>query len=194
MSSTGIGSLLQSLDQQQSEWSFVVSDQWVITMQSLSVVSLLASLGVLAFMAHIFIGHRKYLERLSLRISGYVALADILNSITQILALHNDLMIKQTSSSLRFILWCGVLLGLGHIGLLADALGVAWRRRAHASVTETAVAHPAHPIVEAPDAPALEQAAEALRAILHKIAAGIAPTDGSAALAVLTHAIERGGA
>ncbi|KAJ1792561.1 hypothetical protein LPJ59_004825, partial [Coemansia sp. RSA 2399] len=105
MSSTGIGSLLQSLDQQQSEWSFVVSDQWVITMQSLSVVSLLASLGVLAFMAHIFIGHRKYLERLSLRISGYVALADILNSITQILALHNDLMIKQTSSSLRFILW-----------------------------------------------------------------------------------------
>ncbi|QDQ83121.1 hypothetical protein [Paraburkholderia megapolitana] len=84
-------------------------------------------------------------------------------------------------------------LGLGHIGLLADALGVAWRRRAHASASETAAARPAHPIVEAPDAPALEQAAEALRAILHKIAAGIAPTDGSAALAVLTHAIERGG-
>ncbi|PCE25247.1 hypothetical protein BWP39_12035 [Paraburkholderia acidicola] len=81
-------------------------------------------------------------------------------------------------------------LGLGHIGLLADALGLAWRRRAHASVTETTATHP---IVEAPDAAALEQAAEALRAILHKIAAGIAPTDGSAALAVLTHAIERGG-
>ena len=84
-------------------------------------------------------------------------------------------------------------LGLGHIGLLADALGVAWRRRAHASMTQTAAAHPSHPVVEAPDAPALEQAAEALRAILHKIAAGIAPTDGSAALAALTHAIERGG-
>ncbi|MEQ5841362.1 hypothetical protein N0A02_18180 [Paraburkholderia acidicola] len=83
-------------------------------------------------------------------------------------------------------------LGLGHIGLLADALGVAWRRRAHASVTDTTTAQ-RHPIVEAPDAPALEQAAEALRAILHKIAAGIAPTDGSAALAALTHAIERGG-
>ncbi|KAJ1662172.1 hypothetical protein IW140_006041 [Coemansia sp. RSA 1813] len=105
MSNTDIGDFLQSLNQQQNEWSFVVSDQWVITMQSLSVVSLLASLGVLAFMTHIFIRHRKYLERLSLRISGYVALADILNSITQILTLNNDLMIKQTRSGLRFILW-----------------------------------------------------------------------------------------
>ena len=60
-------------------------------------------------------------------------------------------------------------------------------------MTQTAAAHPSHSVVEAPDAPALEQAAEALRAILHKIAAGIAPTDGSAALAALTHAIERGG-
>ncbi|WP_133650929.1 hypothetical protein [Paraburkholderia flava] len=81
-------------------------------------------------------------------------------------------------------------LGLGHVGLLADALGVAWRRRAHAGVATPAVR--AHVVVDAPEPSVLEQAAEALRAMLHKIAAGIPPGDGSAALADLTRAIERG--
>ncbi len=81
-------------------------------------------------------------------------------------------------------------LGLGHVGLLADALGVAWRRRAHAGVTTPAVR--AHLVVDAPESHMLEQAAEALRAMLHKIAAGIPPGDGGAALADLTRAIERG--
>ncbi|KAJ2524653.1 hypothetical protein GGI11_000656 [Coemansia sp. RSA 2049] len=114
MSDTEIGDLLQSINQQQQGqnqnqqnalWSFVLSDQWVLTIQSLAIVSLLASLAVLAFMGHVFLRHRKYLQRLSLRISGYIAIADILNSITQILMLHNDLMMKQTGSGLRFILW-----------------------------------------------------------------------------------------
>jgi hypothetical protein len=49
-------------------------------------------------------------------------------------------------------------------------------------------------IVEAPNARSLEQGAEALRAMLHTIAAGVAPPGGSPALAVLTRAIEQGGA
>ncbi|KAJ2859442.1 hypothetical protein GGH94_006102 [Coemansia aciculifera] len=57
-----------------NEWSFVVSDQW----------------------------------RLSLRVSGYVALADLLNSVAQIVMLQNDLMMRQTKSRLRFILWLSV--------------------------------------------------------------------------------------
>jgi hypothetical protein len=83
-------------------------------------------------------------------------------------------------------------LGLGHVALLADALALAWRRRAHAGVATPAVR--AHVIVDAPDARALEQAAEALRAMLHTIAAGVAPPGGGPALAALTRAIEQGGA
>jgi hypothetical protein len=85
---------------------------------------------------------------------------------------------------------CG--LGLGHVALLADALGLAWRRRAHAGVTTPAVR--SRTIVEAPDARSLDHAAEALRAMLHKIAAGLAPADGSAALTVLARSIEQGSA
>ncbi|WP_118184170.1 hypothetical protein [Paraburkholderia phosphatilytica] len=81
-------------------------------------------------------------------------------------------------------------LGLGHVALLADALGLAWRRRAHAEVNTSAVREAS--IVEPPDAGALHRAALALQAMLHKIAAGLPPTDGSAALAALTRVIERG--
>jgi hypothetical protein len=83
-------------------------------------------------------------------------------------------------------------LGLGHVALLADALGLAWRRRAHAAVSTPAVR--AHVIVGAPAASTLEQAAEALRAALHKVAAGVAPPGGNAMLAALTRSIEEGGA
>ncbi|MDE1183011.1 hypothetical protein [Paraburkholderia sp.] len=83
-------------------------------------------------------------------------------------------------------------LGLGRVALLADALGLAWRRRAHAEVATLAVR--AHVVVEAPDPAALEQAAEALRAMLHTVAAGVAPADGSVAMATLTRAIQQGGA
>jgi hypothetical protein len=82
-------------------------------------------------------------------------------------------------------------LGLGHVALLADALGLAWRRRAHAGVSTPAVR--AHVVVEAPGARALEQGAEGLRAMLHTIAAGVAPPGGSSVLAALTRAIEQGG-
>ncbi|BFG74369.1 hypothetical protein PTKU46_24020 [Paraburkholderia terrae] len=82
-------------------------------------------------------------------------------------------------------------LGLGQIALLADALGLAWRRRAHAGVSTPAVR--AHIVVEAPDARSLEAAAEALRAMLHKVAAGVAPQSATNVLAALTRAIEQGG-
>ncbi|PQV52487.1 hypothetical protein [Paraburkholderia sp. BL21I4N1] len=85
-------------------------------------------------------------------------------------------------------------LGLGHVALLADALGLAWRRRAHAGVATPAVR--SHVIVGAPAASTLEHSAEALRATLHKVAAGVAPAGGGAALAglaALTRAIEQGG-
>ncbi|CAG9268056.1 MULTISPECIES: hypothetical protein [Paraburkholderia] len=82
-------------------------------------------------------------------------------------------------------------LGLGQVALLADALGLAWRRRAHAGVSTPAVR--AHIVVEAPDARSLEAAAEALRAMLHKVAAGVAPQSATNVLGALTRAIEQGG-
>jgi hypothetical protein len=51
----------------------------------------------------------------------------------------------------------------------------------------------AHIVVEAPDARSLEAAAEALRAMLHKVAAGVAPQSATNVLAALTRAIEQGG-
>ncbi|ACC71503.1 hypothetical protein PPMP20_12375 [Paraburkholderia phymatum] len=81
-------------------------------------------------------------------------------------------------------------LGLGHVALLADALGLAWRRRAHAGVSTPAVR--AHVVVDAPDARSLEAAAEALRAMLHKVAAGVAPQSAANVLPALTRAIEQG--
>jgi hypothetical protein len=93
-------------------------------------------------------------------------------------------------------------LGLGHVALLSDALGLAWRRRAHAAAAMPEGRTQAY--IDAPDAAVLEQAALALRAMLHQIAAGIAPPQGSAAgstagrtagspaLAALTRAIELG--
>jgi hypothetical protein len=81
-------------------------------------------------------------------------------------------------------------LGLGHVALLADALGLAWRRRAHAGVATPAVR--SRVVIDAPDSVALEHAGAALRAMLHKVAAGVAPPDSTAALAALTQAIERG--
>ncbi|KAJ2899459.1 hypothetical protein GGI21_000116 [Coemansia aciculifera] len=88
-----------------SEWSFVVSDQWVMAIQSLAIVSLISSAVVLIVVAHIAYRHSKYLQRLSLRVSGYVALGDLLSSIAQIIMLQNNLMMEQTESGLRFILW-----------------------------------------------------------------------------------------
>lgn len=74
-------------------------------------------------------------------------------------------------------------LGLGHVALLSDALGLAWRRRAHALEAGAAA--------KAPDPAVVEQAAEALRAMLLRVAAGVAPPDSSAPLVALTQAIER---
>lgn len=74
-------------------------------------------------------------------------------------------------------------LGLGHIGLLADALGLAWRRYAYAARIESPQ--------WAPGRRAIEQASEALRAMLLRVAAGVAPPDSAVPLALLTQAIER---
>ncbi|MGN6087599.1 hypothetical protein [Trinickia sp.] len=74
-------------------------------------------------------------------------------------------------------------LGLGHVALLADALGLAWRRQAYAARVGSAGAAPARR--------SIEQAGEALRAMLLRVAAGFAPPDSAVPLALLTQAIER---
>jgi len=77
-------------------------------------------------------------------------------------------------------------LGLGHTGLLADALGLAWRRTAHAAAQSDSGEPPlaANP-VPAPDAAAIARAGESLQAMLHKIAAGIAQPDAASAVRAL---------
>lgn len=74
-------------------------------------------------------------------------------------------------------------LGLGHVALLAEALGLAWRRQAYAARIDSPQSAPARRPVE--------QAAEALRAMLLRVAAGVAPPDSAVPLALLTQAIER---
>ena len=72
--------------------------------------------------------------------------------------------------------------GLGGVATLADALGLAWRRVAHAAVgSATAVAT---------NSRVLDNGAEALRRMLHQVAAGIAPADPAASLADLISLIE----
>ena len=74
-------------------------------------------------------------------------------------------------------------LGLGHVALLADALGLAWRRHVYAARVDSPQS--------APQRRPLEQAGEALRAMLLRVAAGVAPPDSAVPLALLTQAIER---
>jgi hypothetical protein len=74
-------------------------------------------------------------------------------------------------------------LGLGHIAVLADALGLAWRLTGHARATGA----PAR----SPEPVAIHGATQALRAMLLRVAAGVAPPGATAPLAALAHAIER---
>jgi len=72
--------------------------------------------------------------------------------------------------------------GLGGVATLADALGLAWRRVAHAAAgSATAVST---------NSRVLEDGAEALRRMLHQVAAGVAPADPAASLAGLIALIE----
>ena len=75
-------------------------------------------------------------------------------------------------------------LGLGHVALLADTLGLAWRRVAHHG--EGASDGDARGL----DASIPERAAQTLRSMLHQAAAGIAPSEGRASVAALTAMIE----
>jgi phosphohistidine phosphatase SixA len=74
-------------------------------------------------------------------------------------------------------------LGLGHVALLADALGLAWRRQAYAARIGAASFAPARR--------PMDQAGEALRAMLLRVAAGFAQPDSAVPLALLVQAIER---
>ncbi|KAJ1953155.1 hypothetical protein EC988_003153 [Linderina pennispora] len=56
-------------------------------------------------MGYFIVSYRKYLKRFSLQVSGYVALADMINSILQIVMLQNSVMTKLSAHGLRFILW-----------------------------------------------------------------------------------------
>jgi hypothetical protein len=70
-------------------------------------------------------------------------------------------------------------LGLGHVALLADTLGLAWRRIAYEFQTHTL------------DAAIPERAAETLRSMLHQAAAGMAPSESGRSVRSLTAMIER---
>ncbi len=77
----------------------------------------------------------------------------------------------------------GCALGLGHIAALADALALAWRL--------SACAWQAQAPERLPEPKAVDAAGQALRAMLLRVAAGVAPSESAAALDTLTQAIER---
>lgn len=82
-------------------------------------------------------------------------------------------------------------LGLGHVALLSDALGLAWRRVAHAAAPAGGASSSAavQEFAAAPDAATLDRAGEALRAMLLKVAVGVAQPDSTAAVQALGRAI-----
>jgi len=79
-------------------------------------------------------------------------------------------------------------LGLGHVALLADTLGLAWRRVAHHGETH---ADGAEGATRGIDATVPERAAQMLRSMLHQAAAGIAPSEGRGSIVALTAMIEK---
>ncbi|WP_321796341.1 hypothetical protein [Caballeronia sp. J97] len=79
-------------------------------------------------------------------------------------------------------------LGLGHVALLADTLGLAWRRVAHHGETH---ADGAEGATRGLDATVPERAAQMLRSMLHQAAAGIAPSEGRGSIVALTAMIEK---
>jgi hypothetical protein len=91
----------------------------------------------------------------------------------------------QAASQLGTAAWA---IGLGGVAGFADAIGLAWRRTAHASSGGGANRSPL-PGAMLP-ARAFEVAGEALRRLLHQIAAGMPPSDPAAPLFDLISAIE----
>ncbi len=81
-------------------------------------------------------------------------------------------------------------LGLGQVASLADALGLAWRRRTHASAVS--VVANSRAIVGVPDVASMTRATGALSAMLLRVAPGVAPLDSLQALTALTQVIEHG--
>ncbi|WJF89600.1 hypothetical protein QS306_10840 [Paraburkholderia bonniea] len=81
-------------------------------------------------------------------------------------------------------------LGLGHIGLLADALGLAWRMQAHEAAGATKRRSQLQPGVLVSETRVLGQALEKLHVMLHKVAAGVASPDGGTAFAALVRYLE----
>ncbi|SAK76630.1 hypothetical protein AWB76_05035 [Caballeronia temeraria] len=79
-------------------------------------------------------------------------------------------------------------LGLGHVALLADTLGLAWRRVAHHGESQ---ADGAEGATRGLDATVPERAAQMLRSMLHQAAAGIAPSEGRGSIVALTAMIEK---
>ena len=77
----------------------------------------------------------------------------------------------------------GCALGLGHVAALADALALAWRLTGHAWQAAAPERQP--------EPRAVEAAGQALRGMLLRVAAGVAPSESAGALDTLTQAIER---
>jgi hypothetical protein len=79
-------------------------------------------------------------------------------------------------------------LGLGHVALLAETLGLAWRRVAHHG---EAYDDGAEGATRGLDGAVPERAAQMLRSMLHQAAAGIAPSEGRSSIVALTAMIEK---
>ncbi|MDR5780182.1 hypothetical protein QCE63_12200 [Caballeronia sp. LZ065] len=82
-------------------------------------------------------------------------------------------------------------LGLGHVALLADTLGLAWRRVAYHGEARGAASTAPEAATRGLDATVPERAAHMLRSMLHQAAAGIAPSEGRGSIVALTAMIEK---
>ncbi|WP_246174062.1 hypothetical protein [Paraburkholderia hayleyella] len=134
---------------------------------------------------------RAYEDFLQTADAAMAVLADYAHRARDGAPVHPSAAFQASVAAARLGAAAGVL-GLGHIALLADALGLAWRMQAHEAAgafrRRGRLPSGASP---ADDVRVLGLALEKLHAMLHKVAAGVAPPEGGTAFAALVRWLEQ---
>ncbi|KAJ2453001.1 hypothetical protein EV183_000013 [Coemansia sp. RSA 2336] len=107
-----LATALDNISEAQSRWAFVVSSEYQLAIQTIAILSMISSILVILACSWIRLRHKKYFKRLSLRVSGFIAIGDLLSATAELLMMNTDLMLKQSASGLRFILWLSMFSSL----------------------------------------------------------------------------------
>ncbi|KAJ1862116.1 hypothetical protein LPJ78_004920 [Coemansia sp. RSA 989] len=107
-----LATVLDNISEAQSRWAFVVSSEYRVAIQTIAILSMASSILVILACTWVRLCHKKYFKRISLRISGFIAMGDLLSATAELLMMNTGLMLKQSASGLRFILWLSMFSSL----------------------------------------------------------------------------------